>query len=149
MRLHRERERVYFKDNLIIIIIMMMMMMMMIIIIIIIKPLGRSLNSVFLYFIEVPQVSISSVKPSYREGSSVNISCTASGTPEPDVKWIRNGIVQSLGKKTAFLTLRSVSKADDGQYTCRANNSAGNKERHVTLTVHCKYYCFSVFDVYL
>ena len=91
-----------------------------------------------LYFIEVPQVNISTVKPSYKEGSLVNISCTASGIPEPDVKWIRNGTVQSSGKKTALLTFSSVNREEDGQYTCRANNSAGNKEKHVTLVVHCK-----------
>ena len=75
---------------------------------------------------------------SYHEGSSVNISCTASGTPDPDVKWIRNGEVKNSGKNAAFLTFRRINRADDGQYTCRANNSAGNDENHVTLVVYCK-----------
>jgi len=68
----------------------------------------------------------------------VNISCTASGTPDPDVQWIRNGNVKSSGKKTVFLTFNSINRADDGQYTCKANNSAGNDEKHITLVVHCK-----------
>ena len=68
----------------------------------------------------------------------MNMNCTASGTPDPDVQWIRNGIAKSSGKKTAFLTFSSINRADDGRYTCKANNSAGNDENHVTLVVHCK-----------
>ena len=68
----------------------------------------------------------------------MNISCTASGTPDADVQWIRNGNVKCSGSKTVFLTFNSINRADDGQYTCKANNSAGNDEKHVTLVVHCK-----------
>ena len=86
---------------------------------------------------------MSSVQASYNEGSSVIINCTASGTPDPDVRWMKNGIEKRSGKKTAFLTFSSINRADDGQYTCRANNSAGNDQKHVTLVVHCKKYVFS------
>ena len=89
-------------------------------------------------FSDAPQISIPSVLASYNEGSSVNISCTASGTPDPYVQWIRKGNVKSSRKKTVFLTFNSINRADDGQYTCKANNSAGNDEKHITLVVHCK-----------
>ena len=79
-----------------------------------------------------------SVQRSYPEASLVNISCTASGTPDPDVRWIRNKIVIGSGEKTAFLVFSSINRTDDGQYTCEANNSAGNDEKHTTLVVHCK-----------
>ena len=82
-----------------------------------------------LLFPEAPQISIPSVPASYNEGTSVNISCRASGTPDPDVQWIINGNVKSSGKKTAFLMFSSINRADGGQYTCRANNSAGNDEK--------------------
>jgi len=85
-----------------------------------------------------PKISLSSAQASYNEGSSVKINCTASGTPDPDVRWIRNRIVKRSGKKTAFLTFSRIKRTDDGQYTCRANNSAGNDENHVRLVVHCK-----------
>ena len=85
-----------------------------------------------------PQISISSVLSSYNEGSVVSITCTASGTPDPDVKWIRNGKIKSKGKKTALLTFNNVNRTDDGQYKCQANNSAGNIQNYIELVVHCK-----------
>ena len=91
------------------------------------------------FFVAAPQISISSVQASYNEGSSVIISCTASGTPDPDIQWIRNGIMISSRKKSAFLSFSRINRADDGQYTCRANNSAGNDQKHVTVVIHCKY----------
>ena len=95
-------------------------------------------RSALLYFTEAPQISISSVEASYIEGSLVNISCTATGKRDPEVKWLRNGIVKSLGKQAALLTFSNINRADDGQYTCSANNSAGNDVKHVRLVVHCK-----------
>ena len=85
-----------------------------------------------------PQISLSSAQASYKEGSAVNVTCTASGTPDPDVQWIRNGKVKNSGKKTSFLTFSRINRTDDGRYTCRANNSAGNNEEHTTLVVICK-----------
>ena len=79
-----------------------------------------------------------SVQASYNEGSLVNISCTASGTPDPDVQWIRNGMILSSGKNTAFLTFSRINRTDDGLYTCKANNSARNDEKHTRLVVPCK-----------
>lgn len=86
-----------------------------------------------------PQISISSVPSNYNEGSVVNITCTASGIPEPDVKWFRNGLVKSQGTKTVLLTFNNVSRTDDGRYKCQANNSAGDIGNYVALVVHCKY----------
>lgn len=86
-----------------------------------------------------PQISLSSVPSSYNEGSVVNITCTASGIPEPDVKWFRNGIMKSQGTKTVLLTFNNVSRTDDGRYKCQANNSAGEIGNYVALVVHCKH----------
>ena len=93
---------------------------------------------IYIPFAEPPQISLSSTQASYNEGSVVNVSCAASGTPDPDVQWIRNGKMKSSGKKTSFLTFSSITRANDGLYTCRANNSAGNDEKHRTLVVYCK-----------
>ena len=79
------------------------------------------------------------VDASYNEGSPVNIICSATGTPDPDVKWVRaNGQTKSLGRKSALLAFKSIHRTDDGQYICKANNSAGKTEEPVTLVVNCK-----------
>lgn len=83
-------------------------------------------------------MSTSTVQASYNEGSLVSISCTASGTPEPDVQWFIKGMRKSSGRKTAFLTFSRINRADGGQYTCRANNSAGNDQNNVTVVIHCE-----------
>ena len=86
-----------------------------------------------------PQLTMPSVQKSYNEDSLVNLSCTASGTPDPVVTWMVNDIVKSSGNKTAFLVFNNISRQDAGQYTCKANNQAGEDEHHVTIEVHCKY----------
>ena len=91
-----------------------------------------------MFFVEASKISFSSVQSSYNEGSAVSITCTASGIPDPDVQWYRSGTVKSSGKKAAFLTFSRIHRTDDGQYTCRANNSAGSDEKHITLVVHCE-----------
>ena len=46
-------------------------------------------------FIVVPKISMSSVQASYNE---VKINCTASGTPDSDVRWMRNELDERSGK---------------------------------------------------
>ncbi|XP_078381426.1 muscle, skeletal receptor tyrosine-protein kinase-like [Oculina patagonica] len=84
---------------------------------------------------EIPVFSPSSINGSYIEGSSVNISCTATGKPDPEVSWIRNGQIKSFGRKTANLNFDKITRTDDGMYTCTANNSAGTKTHIETLVV--------------
>ena len=79
------------------------------------------------------------VDASYNEGSPVSIICSATGKPDPDVKWITaNGQTKSLGRKSALLAFNSIHRTDDGQYICKGNNSAGKTEEPVTLVVDCK-----------
>ncbi|KAL9964772.1 hypothetical protein ACROYT_G028457 [Oculina patagonica] len=84
---------------------------------------------------EIPVFSPSSINGSYIEGSSVNISCTATGKPDPEVSWIRNGQIKTSGRKTAYLNFARITRTDDGMYTCQANNSAGTKTHIETLLV--------------
>ena len=79
-----------------------------------------------------------SINDSYNEGSVVTISCTATGTPEPDVEWKRNGKVRANGKKTAILTFSSINKTDSGNYICTASNREGTTDYQVTLVVNCE-----------
>ena len=89
-------------------------------------------------FAVAPEISITTLPSSYKEGSAVSINCTASGIPEPVVKWFRNDRVIIERKKTALLTFNNVNRTDDGRYKCQANNSVGDTENHVVLVVHCK-----------
>jgi len=75
---------------------------------------------------------------SYNEGSPVDISCEATGTPVPNVMWIHDGQMKSFGSKTAHLKFSTISKIDAGKYTCRANNSAGRTEKQVNLVINCE-----------
>ena len=87
---------------------------------------------------EIPVISPPSINGSYIEGFSVNISCTATGKPNPELSWIRNGQIKSSGRKTAFLNFDQIKRTDDGLYTCTANNSAGTKSHKEILVVRCK-----------
>jgi len=92
------------------------------------------------YIAETPKIThLTSANASYNEGSPVNISCKATGTPDPDVKWIHNGQVKSSGVKTAHVTFSKMSKEDSGMFTCSANNSAGITEKQIYLIVKCEY----------
>ena len=86
----------------------------------------------------MPVISPLLTKGSYSEGSPVNISCTATGKPDPEVSWIRNGQIKSSGRKTAYLNFDQIKRTDDGLYICTANNSAGTKSHKEILVVRCK-----------
>ena len=67
------------------------------------------------------------------------MACEASGKPLPDVAWIRNGELESSGKKATFLKFDNINRTDAGQYTCRANNSVEVTSINTKIVVHCKY----------
>ena len=86
----------------------------------------------------MPIINPPSINGTYTEGSSVNISCTATGKPDPEVLWIRDGQIKSSGRSTAYLNFAQIKRTDDGLYTCTANNSAGTKSHKEILVVRCK-----------
>lgn len=98
---------------------------------------------------ELPRITFTAAANStYSAGSLLDISCNATGKPNPDVTWIHDGQVLSSGSKAAHLSFGAISKVDAGIYTCSANNSAGTTEKQLNLVVNCKYYS-RVIDVYL
>ncbi|XP_051788341.1 neural cell adhesion molecule 1a isoform X9 [Erpetoichthys calabaricus] len=77
-------------------------------------------------------------------GASVTLSCDADGFPEPSVSWARNKVVLERGDKYSFnsdgseMTIFTVKKVDQGEYTCIAKNKAGEKEQEISLNVFVK-----------
>ena len=94
------------------------------------------------YLSEAPLIKLPLGGKYYIEGSSVTVACEASGKPLPDVAWIRNGVLESSGKKAAILKFDNINRTDAGQYTCRANNSVEVTSIDTTVVVHCKYIQF-------
>ena len=94
---------------------------------------------------EAPLINLSSGVKYYTEGSPVTMACEASGKPQPDVAWIRNGVLESSGKKAAFLKFDNINRTDAGQYTCRANNSVEVTSIDTTIVVYCKYSLTLIF----
>ena len=97
------------------------------------------------YLSEAPLISLSSGQKYYIEGSSVSIKCEASGKPLPDLAWMKNGVLESSGKKDAYLKFNNVNRTDAGQYTCQANNSVDVTSINTTIVVYCKYILTLIF----
>ncbi|XP_066024500.1 uncharacterized protein [Pocillopora verrucosa] len=97
---------------------------------------GKVESTIQLIVAEAPLINISLGGNYYIEGSPVIITCEASGKPLPDVAWIRNGVLESSGKKAAILKFDNVNRKDAGQYTCRANNSVEVTSINTTIVVH-------------
>ena len=90
-------------------------------------------------FSEAPKITLPAVASvTFNEGSVVSIKCEATGTPDPDVRWIHNGQVKSSGSRTAQLSFNKISRVDAGVYTCKANNSVASEEKQLNLSVNCK-----------
>ena len=102
-----------------------------------------------LQFSEAPLINLSSAINYYTEGSPVTIACGASGKPLPDVAWIRNGVLESAGKKAALLKFDNINRMDAGQYTCQANNSVEVTSFNTTIVVYCKYILTLIFNFWI
>lgn len=76
-------------------------------------------------------------------GDAVCLKCQIDGTPEIKVSWFKaDGKVRSsptckmeFSKGTACLKLAKVTKADVGEYTCKAENSIGSASSSCLITV--------------
>ena len=85
------------------------------------------------------------------EGQDVVFSCLAEGNPSPTVTWTKNEarlnitanlrLTVSQTNNNHSLIIRTVHRADAGQYRCVANNNIldGSTSSAATLQVYCKY----------
>lgn len=72
---------------------------------------------------------------------AMTLACYADGYPEPTVTWARANIVlesdgkYSLNEDGSELTIKDVTKLDEGDYQCIAKNKAGERKEEVSLNV--------------
>ena len=92
-----------------------------------------------LFFLAVtPQISLSSQTLMTEEEQNITIVCTATGQPQPSIRWSKS--VGSLPKGRnkvvhGTLTIYNVTKKDRGIYICRAENILGSVSDTVLLMV--------------
>ena len=97
-------------------------------------------------------IPIITILEEYTVTEGDNITCTATGYPEPDIVWLnhdgsvvdKNRLVtdseittgvDNLVKVNVSMTVR---RNDGGVYKCVANNSVGNNTSIINITVNCK-----------
>ena len=86
---------------------------------------------------QLPSVQLTpSGSVSVNVGSPLNIRCVASGDPLPTISWKKIGrSSKTLGTTSPTLQISSVSKEDEGTYSCVATNIAGEMEERVQVIV--------------
>uniref|UniRef100_W5LCE7 Neural cell adhesion molecule 2 n=1 Tax=Astyanax mexicanus TaxID=7994 RepID=W5LCE7_ASTMX len=91
--------------------------------------------------LSVPQEAFNATAD-YQE--SVTFTCITSGSPDPEVTWLRKGRQIERSEQYMFnmleggkstLTIKNIRQGDGGPYTCRASNKAGSKESEILLKV--------------
>ena len=87
-------------------------------------------------FKEHPEIVTASENQDVCEGSSVTLSCNATGKPAPNITWTRvweNG--SDSGKLPAtdgFYVISNTSRSSNGTYRCTASNGIGDPTNQTT-----------------
>ncbi|MGH0173029.1 UNVERIFIED_CONTAM: hypothetical protein FKN15_020671 [Acipenser sinensis] len=74
--------------------------------------------------------------------SSINIECVATGSPPPQLNWLKNGLPLPISSQIRLLSAGQVLRivraqvSDTGTYTCVASNRAGVNNKHYNLQVY-------------
>ena len=73
-----------------------------------------------------------------QEGDSVNLICKINeGLPEPQLSWYKNDVLLPSELKTTLI-LANVTDRDEGEYTCKAQNTGGHFTESINITVKSK-----------
>lgn len=81
--------------------------------------------------------------PKVKVGQEITLGCPASGTPEPEILWLKNGqpidfsLASGLREQSGGEELHIHNAVVDygGTYTCVASNSAGDDQVNIELEV--------------
>ncbi|XP_059156398.1 twitchin-like isoform X4 [Physella acuta] len=95
---------------------------------------------------EAPKFTENVSPVAVNEGERIILSCTVTGTPEPNVEWYQNGqllksddvISISLRRGVAKLEISESVLEDEGDYVCKATNTAGVASSKANVTVKVK-----------
>ncbi|MBN3312119.1 HMCN1 protein, partial [Atractosteus spatula] len=74
--------------------------------------------------------------------SSINIECVVTGSPPPQLNWLKNGLPLPVSSQIRLLSAGQVLRivraqvSDGGTYTCVASNRAGVDNKHYSLHVY-------------
>ena len=89
--------------------------------------------------ISSPAVLVSPVTLTVNEGGTASFQCSASGNPEPSVKWSKLNSQSQITESAVSrgkLELKKVAGSDSGVYQCSATNILGNSREVVRLAVN-------------
>ncbi|XP_035031675.2 vascular cell adhesion protein 1b isoform X2 [Hippoglossus stenolepis] len=95
-------------------------------------------TTICLNLLHAPVVTLISDSLLVMVNSSLTVSCSAVGNPEPTITWsFRTTDGRSLLRGRGHqLVVKAVSLFDAGRYECEARNSEGNQTAAVDVTVH-------------
>ncbi|XP_054713925.1 hemicentin-1-like [Uloborus diversus] len=94
---------------------------------------GVSQDHIYLHTYTSPKVVIIPEKKNFASGDFINISCEASGYPEPSIRWVwspvhnQNFFSGRSEVKGKHLIIHSADPKDEGRYDCIATNLAGTQ----------------------
>ncbi|XP_078538491.1 neural cell adhesion molecule 1 isoform X4 [Lissotriton helveticus] len=78
-------------------------------------------------------------------GEAALLACDADGFPDPEISWTKDGeMIEDDSEKYKFtedgseMTIFNIDKNDEGDYTCIAENKAGEQEASILLKVYAK-----------
>lgn len=112
---------------------------------------GFTLSEHFVFVTAEPPYFVESLEPmEVTSGDAVCLKCQVAGTPEIKVSWFKaDGKVRSsptcrleYTKGVACLKLSKATKADIGEYTCKAENKIGSASSTCRLSVQGEHLIF-------
>lgn len=94
-----------------------------------------------LFFQTTGIVIVRPENPQITEGDTLFINCTAANStkvPGLNFTWSKVGEEIDLGRSSQ-LTIKNISRTDEGQYTCTGTNGTVTWTAVATVTVFCEY----------